>query len=403
MNVLLRQGSRLLRGPSDPSRLRRLNALSVIDVIRHEALTIPAIARATGLSKTASDSVVTHLLDLGWVTAEDPLAPTGAGRPASRYRFRAEAAVVVGVDIGQHTTRVVIADLNGAPLTDGVAAADAASDPGTLIAFAVERTGELLGALGRRREDVWSIGVAFPAVVEDGIVVRGSHGWDGFDIRAAFSAHFDCLTSVDNDSNLAALAEAWKGSATESHGLVYVHSGERTGSGLILNGEVFRGTRGAAGEIGALPQLGWESAQQHLRGVQVDDGRLLERAQVFEGARDGHPAAVAAVDAFAEAIATGIAALVLTVDPDVVVVGGGNTRAGDVFLEPLRRHVDALCIVREAPPLVLSSLQERASVTGAVGLAVTSVLQRLYDVLLGGETLPRADGSGMAFRAGAPG
>lgn len=399
MNVLFRREERLLQGPGDPSRLRRLNALAVIEAIRHDPMTIPAIARTTGLSKTASDSVVTNLLELGWVTTEDPLTPQGAGRPATRYRFRAEAGVVAGIDIGQHTVRVAVADLNGEPLTDGIVPVGLSPAPGELITLAAGLTRDLLTAIGREPRDVWSIGAAFPAVVYEGVVVRGAAGWSGFDIRAALSEYFDCTIRVDNDSNLAALAEAWKGSASDSRGLVYIHSGQRTGSGLVLNGEVFRGARGAAGEIGALPQLGWQAAQEHLHAVDVGDGVLVDREMVFESAKEGRTAAVAAIDGFTAAIATGIAALILAIDPDIVVVGGGNTRAGDVFLEPLRRHVEALCTVREAPPMVLSTLQERASVTGAVALAVTSVLERLYEVLLSGQILPRADASALAVTA----
>lgn len=399
MNVLFGRGGNLLRGAGDQSRLRRLNALAVIEAIRHDPLTIPAIAQATGLSKTASDTVVGLLVDLGWVTAEQPLTPTGAGRPASRYRFRAEAAVVLGIDIGRHTVRVEMADLNGDALRSGEASVRVEQDPEQLIGEAVRVADRLLDDAGLTRGDVWSLGVAFPAVVDDGVVVRGAEGWNGFDIRGAFAERFAGLIEVDNDSNLAALAEAWKGSATRSRCLVYIHSGVRTGSGLVFDGEIFRGAHGAAGEVGALNQLGWQGAQAHLDDVTTEHGVLLHREEVFAAAREGDTSALEAVDRFAHAIATGIAALILTVDPDIVVVGGGNARADEVFFTPLRHYVDELCIVNETPPITASALQERASVTGAVALAASSVLERLYRVLMGGEALPRADAAALTSGA----
>jgi predicted NBD/HSP70 family sugar kinase len=219
-------------------------------------------------------------------------------------------------------------------------------------------------------------------------ITSGPEKWTGFDLRAGFEKHFRCAFATENDSTLAAFAEAWKGSATEVRSLVYVHSGNRTGSGLVVDGSLFRGSSGAAGEIGALHVLGWETAQEHLADVVSSDGETLQRAQVFDAARDGDAAATAAVDAFAAALAPGVAALILTIDPELVVVGGGNARAGETFLGPLRRHVESLCTVRPAPPLVGSLLADRAPLTGAVGLATASVLERLHTITSGGGAMP---------------
>ncbi|MFI7465134.1 ROK family protein [Nonomuraea sp. NPDC049646] len=380
----------LLRQPAGQSRLRRINSLAVIEAIRHEPLTIPAIAQVVGLSKTAADTVVGDLVTLGWVTSVEPLSPTGAGRPANRYRFNAGAAVVAGIDIGQHTTRAELADLNGEVLASRSVTVSAADPPEAVLADAVEVVDRLLAAQGRGRADVWAMGVSVPAVVYQDVVTRGLDDWEGLNVRTAFAASFECPIAVENDSNLAAFAEAWKGSAAEAGSMVYVHSGNRTGAGVVLNNAVVRGANGAAGEIGALPQMGWEHAQQHLHDVELADGRRVSREGVFDAATAGDPLAVAAVDRFADVIAIGIAALVLTVDPEIVVVGGGNVQAGDTFLDPLRRHVERLCTVRPAPPIVPSALKDRASITGAGGLAATSVMEQLYASALGGKTLSSA-------------
>ncbi|GAA4049444.1 ROK family protein [Nonomuraea soli] len=389
--MLIRREANPLRQAGSQSRLRRLNSLAVIETIRQEALTIPMIAQVTGLSKTAADSVVANLVELGWAEAVEPLAPTGAGRPASRYRFRAEAAVVVGIDIGPHTTRAELADLNGEVLAGDSVSPSLTDPPGALVADAVQVVDRLLAAQGRTRAEVWSIGVAIPAVVYRDVVTRGAEGWEGFNVRAALESHFDCPISVENDSNLAAFAEAWQGSATTATSMTYVHSGNRTGAGVVLNNTVVRGANGAAGEIGALPQLGWENAQEHLHDVELLDGRRANRAEVFAAAAAGDPLAVQAVDRFSGVIAIGIAALVLAVDPEIVVVGGGNVRAGDTFLEPLRRHVERLCTVRPAPPIVPSTLMERASITGAAGLAANTVLEQLYALADGDRPLADMD------------
>ncbi|MER6943861.1 ROK family transcriptional regulator [Nonomuraea sp. NPDC000554] len=359
----------------------------MIEAIRREPLTIPAIAQVTGLSKTAADTVVGNLVALGWVESIEPLSPTGAGRPANRYQFNAGAAVVAGIDIGQHTTRAELADLNGEVQATRSITVSVADPPEAVVADAVEVVDQLLSAQGRERADVWAIGVSVPAVVYQDVVTRGLDDWEGLNVRTAFESSFECPIAVENDSNLAAFAEAWKGSAAEASSMIYVHSGNRTGAGVVLNNTVVRGANGAAGEIGALPQMGWEQAQQYLHDVELTDGRRVSREGVFDAATAGDPLAVAAVDRFSDVIAIGIAALVLAIDPEIVVVGGGNVQAGDTFLDPLRRHVERLCTVRPAPPIVPSALKDRASITGAGGLAATSVMEQLYASALGGRTL----------------
>lgn len=391
MNVLLDRGQTLLHNAGDQSRLRRLNTLAVIEAIREQALTIPATAKATGLSKTSTDSLISHLVQLGWVVPIDPLAPVGAGRPATRYRFKAEAAVVLGIDIGGHTMRAELADLNGEVLAEAESAATEDDGPLKVLASAVRLADGLLSANGRERSSVWTIGVSVPAVVYNDVITRGAEGWAGVNAKEVLRADFDCEIVVENDSNLAAFAEAWKGSAVDVTDLVYIHSGNRTGSGLVINGSLFRGSNGAAGEIGAIHEVGWETAQKHLHAVQLEDGSVVDREAVFVAATRGSASALAAVRRFSEDLAIGVAALVLTVDPELVVIGGGNVRAGEVFLDPLRQRVETLCIARPAPPILPSALRERASITGAVGYAATTVRELLHAAAASGTSLPSAD------------
>ena len=86
---------------------------------------------------------------------------------------------------------------------------------------------------------------------------------------------------------------------------------------------------------------------------------------------------VAAVDAYTADLAVGIAAIVLTVDPEVVVLGGGLWRASDLLLEPLRKHLEPLCLVM--PRLEVSSLGDRSAALGAARVALMHLEERLYD------------------------
>ena len=127
----------------------------------------------------------------------------------------------------------------------------------------------------------------------------------------------------------------------------------------------------ASGEIGALPALGWIRAQEHLSAANGEAG------DVFAAARAGDRAAVAAVRRYVKDLALGASALVLALDPQMVVVGGGFSRSADVLIEPLKRELDRWCI--RTPEVRMSALGDEAVVLGAVRLALDDVEERVLD------------------------
>ncbi|MDP9867932.1 MULTISPECIES: ROK family transcriptional regulator [Streptosporangium] len=376
---------------SDTSRLRRINMVTALRALRgHGAIGLTELASRAGLSRPTVEGLAEDLLASGWL-AESPPETGQMGRPRRLFRFRAEAGHVLGVDVGSYSVRALVCDLEGqvmgrsvtrltsqasrADRLDGVRSAargalkDAGLEAGRLTAACVGTTGVVT------REGVVKLSVALPE-------------WTGVDLVAELGDDIGPVVLVENDCNLAALAERWMGVATGARDLVFVLSGVRTGAGLLIRGELYGGGRGMAGEIGALPLVGWHRAPSHLAGFSgLPAGTAAEEVAglVFAAARQGDPAARWAVEQYAHDLAEGIAALVLTMDPDLVVIGGGVSRSGDVLLEPLRRHLDPLCL--EPPELAVSTLGDQAVVLGAVRHALDHVDARLYDV---DATLPEA-------------
>lgn len=352
---------------------RVINSLAVLEVVRNAPLTVTAVCEKTGLSRTATLSVVASLIDLGWLSDDTVGTHPGAGRPARLVTMRQDAGLVVGIDIGAHKIQAAVADLSGAVLhleTIGVApvlnAEQRLTAAAQLCRLALEKS-------GHSTDEVWLIAAGSPGVVQDGVVTHfiGLAGWEGLDIASALHEKLGRPVVVENDCNLAALAETWKGAAQGVEELVFILAGNRTGAGLILGGELYRGWRGGAGEIGALRDLGWATAPEIIDDVHLDD-RPLDRAEIFEAARNGDERALAIVDQFSAALAKGISALVLALDPQLVVVGGGVSRAGNTLLEPLTRHVEELSIVR-APDVAFSSLGDHSVSLGAVRLALDEI------------------------------
>jgi predicted NBD/HSP70 family sugar kinase len=171
---------------------------------------------------------------------------------------------------------------------------------------------------------------------------------------------------------------------------VYLLAGMRTGAGLIIDGTLRRGYGGAAGEIGALRQVRWLDAPAHLQNcpglpatVFPDDAA----AWVFAAARDGDKAARTAVRRYVRDLAVGAAALVLTLDPQIVVVGGGYSRSADILLEPLERELQRLCL--RVPEIRASTLGDESVAVGALRLALDEVDMRLFGTGLSAPLAPR--------------
>ncbi|MFE2632735.1 ROK family protein, partial [Streptomyces sp. NPDC059374] len=185
---------------------------------------------------------------------------------------------------------------------------------------------------------------------------------------------------VDNPANAGGSAEHWTGPAPESDDVVFVLAGLSPGAGSLIGGKLHRGFGGAAGEIGALHMLGREATPETLLSTTDEPLRPLDEravAAVFAQAREGDPRALEAVERFIQRLVHDVAALVLALDPELVVVGGWAAGL-DGVLEPLRRELSRYCL--RPPNVALSLLGEAAVATGALRLALDHVEEQLFAV-----------------------
>ncbi|MDF3291839.1 ROK family transcriptional regulator [Streptomyces silvisoli] len=370
----------------DPSLLRRINSAVVLHTLRGErSRTLTELVRATGLSRPTVEGVIEGLTQAGLVVeaAADPGDARKQGRPARRFRFHAEAGHLLGIEIGVHQVRVVLADLSGRVLNR------LGHDLDELIP-AEERLERVRGAVaeslwtsGVARSTLWAVGVGSPGIVEaDGTVRLGTAmpGWTGLPLGERLRRSFRCPVLVENDANAAAVAEHWTGAAQGSEDIVFVMAGLSPGAGSLIGGRLHRGFGGAAGEIGALHLLGREATPERLlstTGTPLDPLDEPAVARVFTLARDGDPLAREAVDRFLRRLVHDVAALVLALDPELVVLGGWAAGL-DGVLEPLRDELARYCL--RPPKVALSSLGEEAVATGALRLALDHVEEQLFAV-----------------------
>ncbi|GIJ48228.1 transcriptional regulator [Virgisporangium aliadipatigenens] len=365
------------------SRLRQLNTLAVVHALRRQSpLTLTEVAKAANLSRPATEEVLRDLEAQGWVAQVDPVAGS-MGRPARRYRFRADAGHVLGVDIGGHTVRAIVADLDGELRHSERRSVSVAAGRAERLRVVDKVIAECLAGAGLTGADLWATTVATTGFVDaDGRVVLsvGLPEWTGVHLGEHVSGRVSGPVLVENDCRLAALAETWRGVARYAEHVVYLLAGLRTGAGLVIDGRLHRGFARAAGEIGALPEMGWIRAQEHLRGwsgapAGTDPDEVV--ALVFAAARDGDRGALAAVRRYVRDLSIGASALVLALDPQLVVLGGGFSRSADVLLEPFHRELEKRCV--RTPEVLPSALGDDAVALGAVKHALDHLEQHIFD------------------------
>jgi glucokinase len=237
--------------------------------------------------------------------------------------------------------------------------------------------------------------MATPGIVDihHGVVIRARnlHGWDNVPVRQALEDALGVPAVVENDVNAAAMGERWHGAARGHESYLFVAVGTGIGAGLVVGGELYRGVHFAAGEINLLRIADGHDAyledrasgpaivRRALELGYVHAGRAATTEDVFAAAATGDPAAAEAIDEGVRAIAHGCAVLVASMDPSLVVIGGGVSSQGRAILDPLRKAIgDA---VRLRCDVVLSELGVDAQLHGALFVALKRADLALVDRL----------------------
>ncbi len=341
-------------------------------------LTVAELAASTGLSRPTVASAVSELTDLGWVEVCAPAdgVERSAGRPARRVVFRSEAALVAGVDVGQSRITVFIAGLDGTILAEHEQAVTAPTSAAGRV-DAVVAAVRAAQAKAAPTSGLLAVGIGSPGPMDGHGRVRSSPiiEWQGIDLGGRISRQLGVAAIVENDTMTAALAENHYGAGRGSGNFVYLHAGNRISSAVIIGGRLHRGFNGVAGMVGELDELRWHTAPQRLVAGSVGASSMID---VFRAAADDEVARDA-VAAFADDLSLGLAAVVLAVDPELVVLGGGTSLAGPALAKMLSSRLAARAHLT-APRVEISSLRDRAVALGAVRLALDYAERHVLDI-----------------------
>ncbi|MFL5919893.1 MAG: ROK family protein [Gaiellaceae bacterium] len=364
-----------------PGLLKRINEREVLETIRAGApISRAEISRRAGISKPTVSLALQSLREAGLVR-EAERGPDGPGYGALYFEPVAEAALVVGLDLGARFVRGAVCDLAGTIRTRQdveLAVADAAA----AVAAISRLQASLLEAADLDPSLVDGVVVGVPGVVAGGGTLRLIENVAGLEGRPFAHELREALgleVVLENDINLAALGEQWQGVARGVDDFAFLSVGTGMGAGLVLGGELHRGRNGAAGEIdfalAGVDQTLDPSAPQVAELARDLAGLQADPRAVFGAARNGDAGARAVVDEVARRIALHLAAVAGVADVELVVLGGGIGANGDLLLDPIAR---LLADWLPFPPRVeVSTLGEAAVLTGALAVGLQAALENV--------------------------
>jgi predicted NBD/HSP70 family sugar kinase len=357
-----------------------MNSLGILRAVMDKPQTLRDLAASSGLSRTAVDAVAGDLVSMGWLDASEIATGGRLGRPAATYRVAADLGFFLSIDIGANHIYAVVTDLTGHVQGHLTVPVEEMAGAAERVDAALEVSDRLLASLRLDRDSLWVVTIGSPgAISTDGVVSHfggnGMPGWIGLDLRERFGREFAAAVLVEGDVALGAHAELTIGAAKNFSDVVYVLCGIRTSGASIVGGKVHRGVHGAAGIVGEMPELRWAELNE-LYGTSVLGTPRPTREQIFELARTGDEMAITAVNEFADDLATGAAAMTLTLDPELLVIGGGSSPGADVFLPRFEQTLREICPL--PPAVIASTLGSEAVAMGGISLAghrLNSVLE----------------------------
>jgi predicted NBD/HSP70 family sugar kinase len=379
--------------PATPPLLKDLNERTVLETIRAGApISRAEISRRAGISKPTVSVALQSLLDVGLVRSTEP---DGDGPRYGAIFFEpvAEAAGVLGLDVGARFLRGGVCDLSGeVRAREDVELAGA--DASVVFEAAAALAAGLIAASAVPAERVQTAVVGVPGVVSAASgrisLADNIHGLDGLEVGVELDRRLGLGVTLENDVNLAALGERWRGVAEGRDDFAFLSIGTGLGAGLVLRGELHRGYHGAAGEVdyafgdgidreidpcaAALVAYVEQLAARGQHGTTLAAPFALPA--VFAAARAGDRLARAAVREEARRIALHIAPLAAVADIGLVVIGGGIGANGDLLLEPVRAELSSR--LPYPPRVEVSSLGDGAVLSGALSVGLEDALEAVF-------------------------
>jgi len=371
-----------------------------------------AIAKKTALTKSAISKVVEDLIKLGLVE-EVGIDDTSVGRKPVTLKLTTDNYFVIGVGIRRTEISTGIADLRGSIIARKKASLEERANQKTILKKLIGLIYGVVKDSGIQKEKVIVIGIGSPGPLyaHSGIILSPPNfpGWRNILLRKLIEEEFKIPTFIDNDANTCALGEKWFGSGQGINNFIYLLCDKGVGAGIVINGEVYRGVDGMAGEVGhtsislrgkrcecenygclenfishsvviskarKLISSGKRTMITKMVGGKLKDIKIKT---IIEAAQKKDELALQLSEEVARYLGIGITNLVNLFNTKTIIIGGQFAQAGEILLDPIRKMVKkrAYPAVARDLKIITDHLGEETYVVGATALALSFVFKDL--------------------------
>ncbi len=354
--------------------LRQLNEALVFYTIQQKGpVSRTELSELTRLTAATIGRIVKGLIQQG-VVEEVGHSTSGLGRRRTQLRVSSSRGRIIAISLERLGIRGAITDLRASSFTKHDIEAEQASNPVAVDpSKLLDLVDSLVSDVHNQGQEVIGVGISAPGPLDSGRGILVSPpafpGWRQIPIRDLVENRIGVATFLDNDANACALAEKWLGGGRGMSNFVYILADTGVGSGVVIDGDIYRGERGIAGEIGhttvmldgpkcecgntgcleiyasplaATEMIRQKIAQGHSSLALQLAGGSAERiafSDVAKAARQGDPVSVSALESMTSALACGIVNVIGSFDPEAVMLGGRICEAGDVVFDMLRANL----------------------------------------------------------------
>jgi glucokinase-like ROK family protein len=384
-----------------------LNQIKVLQLIRnYKEITRADIIRISGLSAPTVTRIVNYLVELNLIQT-DGIGSSIGGRPPQLIRFNSKENFVIGIDLGATFIRSALSNLDGEFIFEIHVPTNLKKGFDGIM----EQVGELIGKLCERANQksltLWGIGIAVCGMVNKNtgfVEYSPIFGWKNVNLHEALSKYTGLSIAMGNVPNLIALGELLFGVGKLYKSFICINLGYGIGSGIIIDGELFEGVDGIAGEIGHIV-VDKHSDRKGLEGIlgtlealssgygladtarelaKTDSKSLLfslnsediDAKMVFEAAKKGDHLANEIIDSVVTYISIGIDTLIKLFNTECIVLSGGLVQNGDILIERIRKEINkySLNAISRSVPVLASGFGENAALVGSFSLILEKIL-----------------------------
>ena len=389
--------------------VQKINRSLVLNLIKEKGpISRADISKITKLTRSTVSNIVEYLIKKDLIK-EIGLTSSGVGRKAILLKLNSKDYYLMGVDLGTLHTTIVITNLLGRIEKRIKYPTNGHQDKDKIIEKLIAAIHNINKNFGVKWEKMAGIGVAAPGLIDKKgtMLITPNFGWKDTPLGEILKKEFHIPVFVDNNVNAMALAEFEFGKGRGARNFVFINVGMGIGAGVVINGKLFHGESNCTGEIGhttvdyngpkcscgnkgclEVMASGPAIAKRAIKAIKEGEKSLIYKLVnhdlnqvsaeiVSKAANQGDKLGLNIMEETGEYLGTGVANIINLFNPELVIVGGGVTQAGDLIFKPLKKAVQkrAFSVSAEVAKIIPVSLGKDCTVIGAAALVLKEMFK----------------------------